>query len=349
MKVDKILKEDCEKNGDYCNFHRRFLKVLNRVPSVSNYNEWSQKKFGSIAQHVQVKSIKDAVHENLGKSLDELPKTANEFLTRFEDYDFTEFFREQLETLDDGEAPTVDKDDNDYLDLDAKFVLLERFYNLMKEYSEKPTAEEDNENDEEACKELYKFLYLRWFSELYDGPYLSLGKIYHIYREDQNIPDSESMFKLEGYVDSLKSKCDSEYDEMDPEVLKEKLIAIKRFIDVKKFDDGFSSRKENPSFCASSNVSTTNQCRCECHKVDKVAIYNIYAAIQMIQKDLNIQSFGDVYTYYYYDAFRQHPAGVVSTFSYPLVNESLADEINAFERDVLKELRFVIITGIILF
>ena len=307
--------------------------MLNRIPSVSNYNEWSLKKFGSIAKNVPVKSIKDAVWIVIGFTLDELPKTSAEFLTKLEDYDFNEFFRKDLEIIDDAEAPNDERDDDDYLDLDAKIVIFERFYNLLKDYSEKST-EIDSENDEDACSAITYYSHNAWFSALYDGPYMSLGRIFH---EDQKVPDSESISEYESYVDQLNSKCYS--DSMDAEELKEKLKALKMFIDTKNFDDGFSSRKENPSFCKSSNISTTNQCRCECHKEDKVAIYNVYAAIQMIQKDLNIQRFGDIYTFYYYDAFRQHPAGVASSYSYPLVNQSLADEINAFEIEVLRELR----------
>ena len=335
MKVDKLLKEDCEKNGDYCEFNRRFLNVLNRLPSLSDYNAWSLKKHGSTAQNVQMKLIKDAVKENFGESLDEMPKTTDEFLTRIEDYDFDKFFQKQLEALDDEQAPTDQRDDSGYLDLDAKILIFERFYNMLKGYSEKPT-EVDDENDADACYEITYYSHLNWFSALYDGPYLSLGKIFD---EESKVPDSELISKFESDLDLIKSKCDEDF--MDTEELKERLKALKTFIDMKKFDDGFSSRKENPSFCKSSNVSTTNQCRCECHKEDKVAIYNIYAAIQMIQKDLDIKRFGDIYTYYYYDVFRQHPAGVVSTFSYPRVNQSIEDEINAFEREVLKELRYM--------
>ena len=88
IKVDKLLKEDCERNGDFCDFNRRFLNVLNRLPSLSDYNAWSLKKHGSTAQNVQMKLIKDAVKENFGESLIEMPKTTDEFLTRIEDYDF---------------------------------------------------------------------------------------------------------------------------------------------------------------------------------------------------------------------------------------------------------------------
>ena len=334
MKVDKLLKEDCEKNGKYCEFNRRFLNVLNRLPSLTNYNAWSLKKQGSIAQNVQMKLIKDVVKENFGESLNDVPKTPDEFLTRIEDYDFDKFFKEQMDALDDQPLPTDRRDDSGYLDLDAKILIFERFYNLLKNYSEKP-PEVDEENDADACYEITYYTHLNWFSALYDGPYLSLGKIFD---EESNIPDSDSISKFESFLDLIKSKCD--YDSMDTEELKERLEALKMFIDMKKFDDGFSSRKENPSFCKSSNMSTTNQCRCECHKEDKVAIYNIYASIQMIQKDLDIQRFGDIYTYYYYDAFRQHPAGVASTYSYPLLNQSNEDEINAFEREILKELRY---------
>ena len=83
------------------------------------------------SQNVQLKGIKDAVWEIFGYySIEELPKTPAEFMNKFEDYDFSEFFRKELETLDDEEAPTDDRDDDDYLDLDAKFSILERFYNL---------------------------------------------------------------------------------------------------------------------------------------------------------------------------------------------------------------------------
>ena len=146
--MDKLLKEDCEKNGDYCDFNRRFLDVLNRIPSVSNYNEWSLKKHGLILQNVPVKSIKNALWEIIDYSLDKFPKTPAEFLTKFEDYDFTEFFRDDLEIIDDAEAPNDDKDDDDYLDIDAKLSILERLYTLLKDYSEKSKGT-DSENDEE--------------------------------------------------------------------------------------------------------------------------------------------------------------------------------------------------------
>ena len=328
-----LLKEDCEAAGEYCSFHRRFLSVLNQIPSVSSYGAWSQKKVGSVAQHVQVEWIKDSVWEIIGVSLGDIP-TVEEFLTELENFDFAEFLRKDLEFVDEEEAPPTARDDDDYLDLDNKLVLLDRFYNALKDYSEKPAANINSVSDEDACATITYYTNYKWFTLLYDGPYFNIG---NMFSQDNGLAYNEIFVNIENSVGQVNSKC--EQDELSTEDLKERLDNLKIFIDAKKFDDGFSTRKENPSFCKSTNKATTNKCMCECHKVDKVAIYNIYAVIKMTLKDLNIQRFGDVYTYYFYDVFRQHPAGISSTFSYPLVNQSLADEINAFEREFLRELR----------
>ena len=81
-----------------------------------------------------------------------------------------------------------------------------------------------------------------------------VGNLFH---EDQKIPDSESMSQYESYVGQVNSKCSD--DIMDSDELKERLEPLKLLIDLKRQDDGFSSRKENPSFCKSSYFSTTNQ------------------------------------------------------------------------------------------
>ena len=331
-KVDKLLKTNCEASGEYCNFHRRFLSVLERIPSVSNYDLWSQKKLGYIAQNVKLEWIKDTVWDKLGTSINDIP-TAEEFLTEYEKYDFEKFFSDQLEFIDQEEISDQEKDDDDFLNLDERFSSLERFYNALKDYSEKPDAMiKDKSSESDACTEIKDYMTLSWFTELYDGPNLNLGNIL-----SQALPESDIISTFESSVAQLNSQCYS--DDIVSTDLKAKLKDLKSFIDLKKFEDGFSSRKENPSFCKPTIRSTSNKCMCECHKEDKVAIYSIFAAIEMIRKDVEVTRFGDVYTYFYYNAFHQHPEGIASTSTYPLVKKSLGNEINSFEREVFKELR----------
>ena len=306
---------------------------MDGIPSVSNYNLWSQRKLGYIAQNVKVDWIKKTVQDTLGGSIKNL-STAEEFLTEYENYDFAEFFKDQLENLDQEDQPTQENDDDDYIDLDDRFSVLERFYNAMKEYSDKPTPTiKLLNNNSDACTKIRDFLYISWFTKLYNGPSLNMGNIL-----SQALPESDFIPIFESSIAQLNSQCDID-DVVSKDSLKEKLNDLKSFIDAKKFDDGFSSRKENPSFCRPTSISTLNKCICECHKEDKVAIYNIFAAIEMIKRDIEITRFGDIYTYFYYDAFHQHPAGIASTFSFPHVNDDLKDEINSFEKEVFKELR----------
>ena len=306
---------------------------MDGIPSVSNYNLWSQRKLGYIAQNVKVDWIKKTVQDTLGGSIKNL-STAEEFLTEYENYDFAEFFKDQLENLDQEDQPTQENDDDDYIDLDDRFSVLERFYNAMKEYSDKPTPTiKLLNNNSDACTKIRDFLYISWFTKLYNGPSLNMGNIL-----SQALPESDFIPIFESSIAQLNSQCDID-DVVSKDSLKEKLNDLKSFIDAKKFDDGFSSRKENPSFCRPTSISTSNKCICECHKEDKVAIYNIFAAIEMIKRDIEITRFGDIYTYFYYDAFHQHPAGIASTFSFPHVNDDLKDEINSFEKEVFKELR----------
>ena len=307
---------------------------MDKIPSVLNYNLWSQRKLGYIAQNVKVDWIKETVLDTLGSSINNI-SSAKEFLSEYESYDFAEFFKNQLEYLDQEEDQTPKKDDDDdYIDLDERFSVLERFYNAMKEYSDKPTPTIKLLNDNsDACTKIKDFLYISWFTKLYNGPSLNMGNIL-----SQALPDSEFIPTFESSIAQLNSQCDVD-DIVSKDFLTEKLIDLKSFIDDKKFDDGFSSRKENPSFCRPTSMSTSNKCICECHKEEKVAIYNIFAAIEMIKRNIEITRFGDVYTYFYYDAFHQHPAGIASTFSFPHVNDKLKNEIISFEKEVFQELR----------
>ena len=77
-------------------------------------------------------------------------------------------------------------------------------------------------------------------------------------------------------------------------------------------------------------------CECECHKKEKMAIYNIYFALEKMGQDLNIERFGDVFSWYYGDQVSKEPFEISTS---PKVNPDIASEIETFEKAVLKDLR----------
>ena len=69
---------------------------------------------------------------------------------------------------------------------------------------------------------------------------------------------------------------------------------------------------------------------CECHKLDKVAIYDIYFGLELLHKKNDFQRFGDFYSYYY-------NIKVEPVYS---VEENMTDEIVSLERDLMNDLRY---------
>ena len=101
---------------------------------------------------------------------------------------------------------------------------------------------------------------------------------------------------------------------------------FKNFLAVKQYDDGYSQRIDQP-ICRVPTLNLTNQCLCDCHKMDKVAIYDVYYVLELLHKNVNIKRFGDVFTYYYNNQ-------VDSVFNF----YNISDDILSLERDVMKEL-----------
>ena len=99
---------------------------------------------------------------------------------------------------------------------------------------------------------------------------------------------------------------------------------FKKFITLKNFSDGHSIAE---SVCRPPSINLTNQCLCECHKLDKVAIYDIYYGLDLLLKEIEIQQFGDVYNYFY--------EVYVTVWNW---GNSLPSDVLDFERSLMKEL-----------
>ena len=97
VKVDRILKNSCDNNEDFCEFHQRFLAVLNSLPSKNGFNDFSISKSGSVKKFAKVDWIMDAIvsiTENMGILQPEYNSnteaTQNSFLQKLEQFNFEE-------------------------------------------------------------------------------------------------------------------------------------------------------------------------------------------------------------------------------------------------------------------
>ena len=123
-------------------------------------------------------------------------------------------------------------------------------------------------------------------------------------------------------------------NEKELEILKQIKDDIEDFLLIKQFDDGLDDRSD--SACSIPEYyDIYDTCKCECHKLEKLIIYNIYSSLKMIE-NFDIQRGGDLYSWFYNDEITRKPTDI--SFS-PKLNQELMEEINTFEKEILKKLR----------
>ena len=318
------------------------MSFLRTLPSKSGYSDFSVFKQGKLSQNARVEWISNAIWKIFGYSADKFMNgnpSVTKFFEELENYNFVEFFQNETnpDYYDAVEPSNITPNEDDQLDMQQLLLRLERFHDILMKYSEKPNSNNDNRRKrqtdiETACSTIDYYAHPYEFTYFYDGPYLSLGKTGH--HKSAKIED-EDLNKLEEYVDTVSEFCPDSY--LSPSALKLKLEELKKSIDLKKYDDGMSDRTENPSICEDPKVNTTNKCLCECHKEDKVAIYDIYTGIKMMQETVNVERFGDIYTYYYQNVVQQDPLQIDYEYG-AKVDPEIGEEINAFEREVLSDI-----------
>ena len=166
------------------------------------------------------------------------------------------------------------------------------------------------------------------YGELFDGPILSLSKI------------SYAQLFSNGRLECLSSigeeisYCPHLINEKELEILKQIKDDIEDFLLIKQFDDGLDDRSD--SACSIPEYyDIYDTCKCECHKLEKLIIYNIYSSLKMIE-NFDIQRGGDLYSWFYNDEITRKPTDI--SFS-PKLNQELMEEINTFEKEILKKLR----------
>ena len=356
FQVDKLLKESCDTNGEYCQFHQRFVDFLKTLPSKNGFNDFSIFKSGSLNQKVKIDWIKNAIWSIFGDSskkiLDGTPSVTT-FFEKLENYNFPEFFQNETNNEDNNAAESPDSNsdgnDEDKIDIQDLYTKIQRFHSIMKKYSDKTSIKKRKKRADvewlralKGCDLINSYAHFSTFALFYDGPVISLGSI--IGNELPTVGlEEESLNLLDEAIDEVTEFCPGAF--MTQEELRMKLEELRVFLDIKEFDDGMTDRAENPSVCKVPSENTTNRCLCECHKTDKLAIYGIYASIKLVEKEINISRFGDLYTFYYYNTFQQYYDDVSApnvdddpVAGYPKVDSLIGDEIKAFEKNVLADL-----------
>ena len=206
------------------------------MPSKGGYNDFSVFKLGKLSQNARVEWIKNAIWKIFGYSADKF-MNGNPSITKFfeelENYNFVEFFQNETnpDYYDAVEPSDINSDEDDQLDLQQLLTRIERFYNIMRKYSEKPNSinnRRKRQTDiESACSYITYYAYpdfSKWY--FYDGPYFSLGKAGH--QESLKFED-EDLNELEENVDKISEFCPDSYSQP---VLKLKLEELKESIDV---------------------------------------------------------------------------------------------------------------------
>ena len=339
--VDEKYKESCEAGGEYCSFHDKFLSVLSSLPSRSGYSEFSQLKAGERRSNAKMEWIASAVDDiiyDLGiHTKDAGGNSINSFLDKLENYNFPEYFQNATRD-DDGDAVSPPSDDNssdepfDEADLLAR---AQRFHDLMTTYFNKPLSSGRKKRQVTgACYDVAYYTTPYTFAWSHDGAVLSYGLLNDEYYKI----DRDSLDELEGWINDLDTVCSNDIPFIP--VMNRELAKLKSFIEIKKYsydNDDFRGRTESVNVCKKPSVNLTNNCLCECHKMDKVAIYNVYQSIKMLDEKLEIRRLGDVLKYYYHHTMERYYLSVNDPYTAP-VNQSILSEINKFEKLVLQEI-----------
>ena len=106
--------------------------------------------------------------------------------------------------------------------------------------------------------------------------------------------------------------------------------------ELKQYDESLSDRVDD--VCQVSEYYTTDQCKCECHKTEKLLIYNLYTALKQME-NFTFDRGGDLYTWYYNNVYSREYNDVQTKSA---VSEEIDEEMKNFEKEMLKELRLVL-------
>ena len=181
------------------------------------------------------------------------------------------------------------------------------------------------------CMQVFNILYaLADVSGVKDGDYFSLAKI-----------DAASLFNDD--LEILEAAANTNMDHctfVDEKAVRYSLGPLEDLSDLikyKEYDDGYKARQRSNDVCnVPSGKGSKRECFCECFKMDKLAIHGLYSALSMLdQENFSFNRGGDMITWYLNNIVA---TPVKDTLATPRVSPAIANELNKFDREVLKDL-----------
>ena len=222
--------------------------------------------------------------------------------------------------------------DNYYVDI---FEKLKQFSKISSMIESNQTFLAKNETKlNVVCN--YLDVFWRRFLEIKDGPTLSLSKIQLSSLFQDNIMNNLYNFLNESVGFNI-SFC-----ELEPAyefVIKEGFQEIRKFIEIKEYDDGLKHWRWKNNYDTCVHVSTptygSRVCKCECEKREKLAVYSLFHSLKLMNS-FSIKRFGDLFSWYYGDHFMRSPEDIDRA---PKASLQVIEEMLSLDRNVLREIR----------
>ena len=87
-------------------------------------------------------------------------------------------------------------------------------------------------------------------------------------------------------------------------------------------------------YCILPEEKNTEECFCECYKMDQLAIYDIYFSLKLFE-NFDFTRGGDLLTWYYNEYIESAPD---VAYTDPAAPEDIVEEVLKFEKEILKEI-----------
>ena len=149
-----------------------------------------------------------------------------------------------------------------------------------------------------------------------------------------NIKSSGFLSRIESLQANDMVMC--KYPEINLERINNTLHELKHWVEIKQFDDGLELRLDGTCILSRQpDIKIDADCKCECHKKEKLAIFNLYELIR-IMSSMKFTRVGDIYSWYYTHFYEQEPWDIQNI---PRTPEAISKEMKGFEKKVLKDIR----------
>ena len=224
-------------------------------------------------------------------------------------------------------------------DVDRLLVVMTRIKEFLVSAQNNDTKREKRSKSTLSEEEKRMCSTLRWLprklGEIKDGGIYSLAKM-----KVASFLQAENIDLLEGMTAMTVKEClidifrgDEEMKTKFVTIYSEKMEEFSLFNEVKQYPDSLDGRRDDVCVVGDSGYQNS-ECLCECHKEEKLAVYDIFASLEMIE-NMDFERAGDLWSWYYNEFFERLPYESPST---PKVKREVSEEIRDFEKEILQNI-----------